>query len=367
MTLGMFTDDFYPFFGGMGRYVYEITRRLPQENLLVFSPCNNAVSNHVQVKPFLNNKLRNLSFSVWLHQNIGHLIENYNLKRINIQCGPGGLFLIKKPSVPVIATCHHTYWQQSHYIRSQFWKRVFVPFEKRTYMCVERIICDSNDVRRILINQYRIRPERIVVIPIGVNKRQFCPISRVQKIPDSLLYVGRIAKRKGVDFLIKAMALVVKQNPNARLFIAGTGKGVSGLNKYIRKRGLENNVEFLGYVTENDLNELYNKVMCAVIPSMFEGFGLTTIEAMAAGTPVIATNVDSLREIVEHNVNGLLVEYGDIPMLAEQIVSLLGNENKRGLFIQSGQEKIKAIYNWDIILKDFMKEVCLGEFERSPI
>ena len=358
MTLGIFTDDLFPDnIGGMGRYVYEVASRLPVNRTLVFSPGKNTITNHIKVEPVFHNKLKNLSFSLWLHHHIHRTVKKYDLSRINIQCGPGGLFLLKQTDVPVIATCHHTWWQQSHYIKSQFWKRMFIPFEKRTYQQANRIICDSEDSRQILIKRYHLGADKIVVIPIGVDKNRFYPIDGVKKIPDSLLFVGRMDKRKGADFLIRAMPLVKKSVPKVKLLMGGTGKDLPKLKKFVKENNLEKNVEFLGFIPEDKLNEWYNKVQSVVVPSRFEGFGLTVIEAMAAGTSVIAARVDALKNIVAENIDGFLVEYGDIRALNSKIVTLLGDKAKRAAFTEKGKAKVRDIYNWDVIIQAFIKEV----------
>lgn len=357
MTLGLFTDDFYPHIGGMGRYVCEMTSRLPAEDLLIFSPCENDIPNHIQVKPKLHEKFKNLSMSYWLHNNINDLIDNFSLSRINIQCGPGGIFLLKKPGKPVIATCHHTWWQQSRYIKSQFWKAAFIPFEKRTYQQADRIICDAEDSQNILHTRYGISLDKMAVIPIGVDTRKFFPIRNIKKIPCSLFYIGRIDKRKGVDFLIKAMPSVAKEIPEVKLFVGGTGKDLEKLKGYVKELNFKKNVEFLGFIPEEKLNKWYNKVQCVVVPSVFEGFGLTAVEAMAAGTSVIATNVDSLKNIVEDNVNGFLVDYNDTESLSEKIIYLLKQPAKQKAFIAKGLEKITSVYNWDNIMKRNLEEL----------
>jgi len=191
MVIGIFTDDFYPHIGGIRRHVFEIARRLPQEQTVVFSPCENKIINHVKVKTPLHTTLKNLGLSLWLHLNLDRLVIKYNLTTIHIHCGPGGLFLIRKLCVPVVATCHHTYWQQSHYIKSQIWKRVFIPFEKCTYQLAERIICVSENGKRILLDKYHMRQYKVVVIPNGVDAEKFRPFDKARKVPKSLLYVGR--------------------------------------------------------------------------------------------------------------------------------------------------------------------------------
>lgn len=359
MTLGILTDDFYPFIGGMGRYVHELSRQLPREQIIIFSPSENEIPNHVRVTPALHRKLRNLSYSFWLHRNVNRVISDHNLSRINIQCGPGGLFLLRSLDIPVIATCHHTWWQQSHYIPSQFWKRLFVPFERRTYQRADRIICDAADSRDILIEKYDMPPEKIVVIPIGVDPQQFHPIESEGKIPHSLLFIGRPDKRKGIDFLLQAMRRVVERIPDSKLFVGGTGRGQARLRRVVKDLHIERNMEFLGFIPEEELNRWYNRVQCVIVPSVFEGFGLTVVEAMAAGTAVIATNVDSLRDLVEHDVDGYLVDYGDSIALGDAIVSLLGDEDKRVSFVEKGIEKVERRYRWDSILEAFMKEVYL--------
>jgi glycosyltransferase involved in cell wall biosynthesis len=357
MRLGIFSDDFLPFIGGMGRYLGEVTRRLPEASYIVFSPCNNRNPNHIQVRPAFHGPLRNLSFSLWLHRAVGPLIDRHALARVNIQCGPGGIFLLKKNRVPVIATCYHTWWQQSHHIPAQFWKRVFIPFERRTYRLADRVICISEDSRDLLARNYRIVPDKLTVIPPGVDTCQFFPMPEIQKRRNSLLYVGRIDRRKGVDFLIRALPEVARQIPDVRLHVGGIGKDLPLLKNYVRAQGLERNVEFLGFIPEDSLNTWYNKVQCAVIPSVFEGFGLTVVEAMAAGTSVISTRVDSLRRIVRDETCGYLVDYGDTVALAGRIVQLLRDEATRARFVEEGLKQVRSLFSWPAVMHKLAPEL----------
>lgn len=298
MKLGIFTDDFYPFVGGIGRHIYDLYYTNPNIDCIVFSPSKINLKNHVPISPLWHKKLKNISSSFFFNKKAEELIKEYKLSKINVHCGPGGIFLWTKLSVPVIATCHHTYWQQSHYIKSEFWKRVFIPLEKRTYQLADKIICVSEDSKRILVDKYKIPSEKIKVIPNAVDTKNFYHIAHIQKIPNSILFVGRLDKRKGIDFLVKSMPYIIKKNPKIKLFIGGKGKLRKPLEKFIKRNNLESNVEFLGFIPEEKLNEWYNKVEVVVVPSIFEGFGITVIEAMAAGTPVIGRNVDGIRSIL---------------------------------------------------------------------
>ncbi|NOY69444.1 MAG: glycosyltransferase family 4 protein [Deltaproteobacteria bacterium] len=352
--LGLFTDDFFPYLGGIGRYVHELTSRLPQNRVIIFSPCRNDIDNHVRISPPLHKKLYNLSFSWWLHNNVNRVINRHALSRINIQCGPGGLFLLRKPDVPVIATCHHTWWQQSIFIQSQWWKKIFIPFERRTYKLSDLIICDSEASASVLKQRYGIHPEKIIVIPIGMDMDKFYPMPGVNKLEKSLFFVGRLEKRKGIDFLVKTMELVTRKMPEARLFVGGQGKGFSGLSQYIAKHGLKDNIIFLGFIPDSELNGWYNRVQCVVVPSIFEGFGLTAVEAMAAGTGVIVTSDPSLAAIVDDQENGFVIPYGDRNALSNRILLMLENTEIQKKISQKALLKVKTHYNWDTIIPRYM-------------
>lgn len=109
MVIGIFTDDFYPYIGGIGRHIFEIANRLPQEQGFVCSPCENRIINHAKVKAPFYTMLKNLGLSLWLHQNLNRLIIKNKLTTTHIHCFPGGLFFVKKPRVPVIPKCHCFY------------------------------------------------------------------------------------------------------------------------------------------------------------------------------------------------------------------------------------------------------------------
>ena len=350
MKIGLITQDFYPFTGGQGRHIYEIVKRIESNSkikALVFSPTENKLKNHIQIFPITNKIGKNILLSFLLNFSIERLIKEYSLNKIHVHCGPGGLFLLRKLDIPVVATCHHTYWQQYKYVNGQRWKKVFTLFEKRTYQISDKVICVSQDSKRILTEKYGINPSKIVVIPNGVDTEKFYPIESVKEINNALLYVGRIDERKGVDFLVRSMPLVILKYPEIKLFIGGKGQLLPELKKYIIENGLHENIKFIGFIPEDELNEWYNKVKCVVVPSVFEGFGITVIEAMAAGTPVIGTNVDGIKSIIKNKENGYLVEYGNTDSLANVIINVLRNDNSKVIHI--GLKTIEDEYDWKAI------------------
>lgn len=327
IKIGVVTYDFFPFIGGIGRHTSLMFSELKRPDMLFFSPACNSRPRHIRINFRAIRLFKQVGVSIWLFFNVYRIISEYHLDKLNVHSGPGGVFLTQRLPIPVIVTCHHTYWQQYHYIRSQFWKRVFFPFEKKTYRLATRIVCVSEDTKRILVEQYDIPEEKITIIHNAVDTNSFYPLKK-QKTPNSILYVGRIDKRKGIEFLIRSMALVKQEIPDTVLLIGGAGKDSVKMKSLANKFDLDQNITFLGFVREEQLNNLYNSAEVIVVPSIFEGFGLTVIEALAAGTRVIGTDVDGIREILKNENYGVLVKYGDCSALAGAIISELKNQKR---------------------------------------
>jgi glycosyltransferase involved in cell wall biosynthesis len=366
-NIGIFTHDLYPFKPwGQGRYVYDLAKCIREKykgNIFIFSPSNHIKDDqHIQIFPGSHKSIgKNITFSMKLACVIERLIYNYNLGLVHFQGGPGGLFLLKKPSVPLIYTVHHTYYQQSRHIRSQRWKKILYLWEGFGYRRSSYIMCDSVSTRRAVLRHYGVSRILCETIPVGVDQAHFFPLS-LEKIPNSLFFLGRLELRKGIDFLIKTIPIVKDRLNDIQLFVGGDGVLRLHLENFIKKNNLGNNVHLLGTVDDSALNQWYNKVSVVIIPSVFEGFGLTAIEAMACGTPVIATDVDALRDVIEDGVNGLFVQYNDVEALSDKILYLLKNKAEQSKFSLNGKKKVQTVYNWDNISKDILRiyESILG-------
>jgi glycosyltransferase involved in cell wall biosynthesis len=291
---------------------------LKSSDLLLFSPAENQLARHIRIKFWPIRFLKQVAVSIWLHFNARRIIAEHGLDKLNIHTGPGGVLLARKLPVPVVVTCHHTYRQQCRHIKSQFWKRVFIPFERRTYLLATKIVCVSDATKHTLVEDYGIAEARISTVYNAVDTRRFHPL-QMQRDPHTIVYVGRIDKRKGIEFLIRSMPQVREQVPDVHLLVGGKGAYLEKMKTMVRELNLGDNVTFLGFVPDEELNALYNRAQCAVVPSMFEGFGITVIEALAAGTRVVGCDVDGIREILGSGEYGRLVPYGDRRALAEAI------------------------------------------------
>jgi len=320
--IGIITYDFFPLIGGIGSHTYLMYSVLGDRKILFFSPAQNQLPRHIRIAFWPIRFIKQAGVSLWLHLNANRIITKYSLKKLNVHSGAGGVLLVRRLPVPVIITCHHTYYQQYTHIPAQFWKRIFLPFEKRTYRLADRIVCVSEDTKRVLVEHYGIADDKIVVIHNAVDTGKFFPLKKPGQ-PHTILYVGRIDKRKGIDFLIRCMPQVLSQIPDARLQVGGKGGYLEEMKSLVKRLNLERNVSFLGFVPDDQLNALYNQAQCVVVPSIFEGFGITVIEALAAGTRVVGTDVDGIRDILYNAEYGTTAPYGDHCALAEAIVAEL--------------------------------------------
>ena len=144
------------------------------------------------------------------------------------------------------------------------------------------------------------------------------------------------------------MKKVKKIDPEIKLHVVGEGKIRKKLIEWSSKEKL--NIEFYGNLQDNQLNDLYKSVSVQIIPSIFEGFGLTVLEGMAKGIPIIATDVDGIREVIETNENGILINYGNSYMLAKKIVDLINNDELQKKLTQNAYRSLNR-YNWVNIYK----------------
>ena len=168
-------------------------------------------------------------------------------------------------------------------------------------------------------------PATVTVIHNGVDPDRFAPApgAIVAGLPDGpkIGFVGRIIRRKGLQYLVEAAPRILARVPEARFIVIGDGPRRRKIERQVNAAGLASSFVFLGY--QQDTTAFYAAFDVIVVPSTFEPFGLVTIEAMATGRPVVASAVDGIAEIIEDNISGLLTPPGDSRQLADKILRLL--------------------------------------------
>jgi len=177
---------------------------------------------------------------------------------------------------------------------------------------------------------------RLEIIPSFITKSYY---NNDHKNSHSMLYVGRLDKFKGVDILIKSIAYVKNEIPSIKLYIVGNGECFNYLNNLTRLSNLEENVIFKGHLNDSELIDIYSQSGIFVFPSFKEGLPMVLIEAMSAGLPIIASDIEPCIELLEMGKYGILVKKGDSKALADAICTLMADETLKNNYSKLCLEK----------------------------
>lgn len=226
-----------------------------------------------------------------------------------------------------------------------------------------KIIAVSNFTKMDAIKTYGIPAEKITVIQNGVDIDKFSPkISgdvirrRLSLLNEPLvLYLGRFDYRKGVENLVKAIPLVLQQNEDVKFLLVGKGPFENALKNLAVKLRVKDSIIFHPSVSDFDLPKYYAAADVFVFPSLWEGFGLSLLEALASGKAIISTNVSAIPEIITHNKTGLLVEPKNHKQIAEAIVKVLKHRNYLINLGIEGRKEMESKFNWDITSNEILK------------
>lgn len=302
--IGVVSWDYDPPYGGMGVHARTLVSGLRESgaDVQVFS------RRDVWYVPG-----RSVGFSLALPFVLSRWIKRHRIEVLHVHAGPGGVFLLQGPGIPVVVTANHTYAQQSR-LPGQWWKRPLLPLERRTYRMARRIACLSPDTADSVKHSYGIPESTVGVVPCGFPLGPWVradePLSR--RSP-SAVFVGRKDLRKGFDLLFAAWPHVLARVPGAVLHVVG----FSG--------ALAPGIRFHGRIADPELHGLAGGVRCLVCPSRLEGFGLAAAEAIAAGTPVIACDSDGIRSVVADGISGILTT-PDPQAIADAVVTLIQDD-----------------------------------------
>jgi glycosyltransferase involved in cell wall biosynthesis/LmbE family N-acetylglucosaminyl deacetylase/SAM-dependent methyltransferase len=199
---------------------------------------------------------------------------------------------------------------------------------RRAKLLISPSLAHAHEIQRELGKRH----PPIVVVPNGLNVRSMERDSEIQRGLQTVLYVGRIERRKGISTLLQAASQTREAFPQSQFVFAGdfhSSLSESEFQSLVRQHGLDSHVELLGAVGWKVLSDWYQRSTVSVLPSHYETFGLAALEPMAFGTPVIATSGGALSEVVESEVSGKLVAAGDAGALAGAMTELLANVDSR--------------------------------------
>jgi glycosyltransferase involved in cell wall biosynthesis len=381
MRVAFITFEYPPFIaGGAGTYAINVTYELAKQGheVTVFTPKNNSIEStnyNENLKVFRvalkdNLPFRALQFWLKLPEAIKNIesCKKFDIIHFN---GLSYWFLKNKLSkAPHIITIHHlvtdaikcnSLGRISRFCDISGENNFFIPFiEKRSVKCADKIISVSKFTKKQIVETYMLNPEKINVIYNGIElKEQTFTEDELEKlnkkfcIPQKpvILFVGRVDDpRKGLDLLLKSFKNVLEKIVSI-LLVVGKGNQTDA-RTLATSLGIQDNVFFTGFLDEITLKKCYALCDVYVVPSRLEGFGLTILEAMAAGKPVVATNVGAITEIMKDGENGISVELMEINGLSNAICTLLQNKNLSEDMGSRNANYVKKHFSWEKTAKE---------------
>lgn len=202
---------------------------------------------------------------------------------------------------------------------------------------------------------------RMEIIYNGLDLKRYYPSATVAKADQPLLLlVGRLKRYKGIDSVLRAFAKMRPSLPNARFVLAGRGDDQSRLQSLVGALGITNAVTFEGFISEDKKIDWLRRAHALVYPSPREGWGISTLEAAACATPVLASDSEGLREAVRHGVTAFLIPHGDVDAWSRRMHQILTDRPLADRLGASGVDWAQR-FDWDLEagkMKDVVEEVA---------
>lgn len=350
---------FYPYIGGVEKYVYDLSYQLvllghnvkvicakePKDNI------HNSKGIEIKKLDYIG-KIANTNITLSLFLNL--LKEDFDVIHSHIPTPWSSdisliVSLIKKK--PLILTYHNDLVKDGgHAIIAKIYSKTFL---KILFHFSKKIIITNSEYlkRSQYLNNYK---NKIVVIPNGINIDNFDIKNNVKRNKYQLFFLSVLDeyhRYKGLDYLLESVVILKEKYPKTQLLIGGKGELINEYKKIVKKLNLEKNVKFLEFIPPNKLKGIYRTSSAFVLPSIDsnEGFGIVLLEAMASGTPVVATNIVGLaKDIIKYKC-GLVVKPKDSEALADAITKIFINSHNASKMSLNSRILVEKKYSWNEI------------------
>ena len=227
----------------------------------------------------------------------------------------------------------------------QFLKSVNTYLLRQAMMQADRIVAFSQFSRDLIVKGLG-STEKIEVIPPGIENSWF-EVERNQVDSNRILFWGRIEEEKGLPELFVSLKKVTEKFADLKLTLVGEGNRLQEYKTLVTDLGLIKNVEFLGWLSDKELQSIAAESRFGIFPSRIESFGLSVVEAMAAGLPVIAARGGAVAENIEEDLTGRLVPVNDPDALTEAILSLLEDQQSAENRAKAAKTAVREKFSWE--------------------
>jgi len=293
-----------------------------------------------------------LVFGIRAYQFLKNRIHNYDIVHDN-QCLSYGIWAISR-RVPTLATIHHPITvDRDIAIRAAepLWEKMkqlrwfsFIGMQKKVARTLSRIITVSHSAGKDISEEFNIPTDRFTVVPNGIDTDLFHPIREIPREKSRVIVTNSAdTPLKGLYYLLKAVAEISRKR-QIHLVVIGEPKKNGVIEKMVRSLEIGDRITFTGRVDHRRFVEEYAKAAVAVVPSVYEGFGLPVGEAMACGVPIISTTGGALPEVVGDA--GVLVPPADHGALSKAITDLLDHPDRAERLGKYGYERVLDLFTW---------------------
>lgn len=259
---------------------------------------------------------------------------------------------------PLVTTIHHpiTVDRQLELDAAENWQQrmskrrwyAFTRMQKRVARRLPSVVTVSGTSRDEIVEHLGVRPGRISVVHIGADTDLFSPNPAVAEVPGRIVTTSSAdVPLKGLVYLVEALAKVRAEQPDAHLVVVGKRPEEGPVAGAIARYGLEGAVEFVKGISDQELVDLVRSAQVACVPSLYEGFSLPAAEAMATGTPLVATTGGAIPEVAGRDGETCLaVPTADPGALAESLARLLGDRELRARLGAAGRARVLERFTW---------------------
>jgi len=363
--------------GGLARHVYDLSRELVKSGHIV-----TVVTTFVEGQPSYENFEGIHVYRVKGYQpnanDFLHWVGSFNMAFIDKVCelaqdltfdiihahdwlvAVAAITLQSSLQKTLVATVHATEFGRNNGIFTYLQKKIHQKEERLAKEADSLIVC-SDYMEDEVIRLFQLDPTKVHVLPNGVDPsmlkidtHQYPSISLPFKEEYShvIFSVGRIVPEKGFETIINAAPTILAKYPDVLFLIAGKGPMLYEYKRLVKNAGLDRNIIFLGYITDDERNRLFHECDMTLFPSLYEPFGIVALEGMVAGKPTIVSETGGLQDIVIHGQTGLIMCPGDAESLATQVMTLLDNKELSKRIGEQGKHAAETIYNWENIAID---------------
>ena len=281
-------------------------------------------------------------------ERVRELAKKYNADLIHAHdwlTFPGGIAAKSVLKKPLVTHVHSTEFDRTS---GHFPNPTIVSIEKKGLEYADKVISVSNFTKKMLTHNYGINPEKIEVVHNGVmsnNRKYLAPaLSTFKDLGYKVvLYLGRITLQKGPEYFVRAAKKVLEYEEKTIFVVVGSGDMQEAMIAEAGYSGILDKMIFTGFLRGEEKDRLYQAADLYVMPSVSEPFGITPLESIANGTPVLVSKQSGVSEVIEHS---LKVDFWDTDEMANKIIAVLEHKSLKNVLIDESSKELKGI-NWE--------------------